>query len=110
MRVQADAVLAGLSRGLSGGGLLNICVNAIYAGSVEPDSAKWLVTQGDAGAGDQEGAEGEGGALRGEGGDRSGGLGLGRGDRRLKARLLLRGWVELALERGRGVRGSGDGS
>jgi SpoVK/Ycf46/Vps4 family AAA+-type ATPase len=46
-RVQADyAVLAELSRGLSGGDILNVCVNAIYAGSVDSDSAKWLVTQG----------------------------------------------------------------
>jgi hypothetical protein len=46
-RVTADyAVLAGLSKGLSGGDILNVCVNAIYAGSVDPDSAKWVVTQG----------------------------------------------------------------
>jgi hypothetical protein len=46
-RVMADyAVLAGLSRGLSGGDILNVCVNAIYAGSTDPDSAKWGVTQG----------------------------------------------------------------
>jgi hypothetical protein len=46
-RVTADyAVLAGLSRGLSGGDILNVCVNAIYAGSVDPDPAKWSVTQG----------------------------------------------------------------
>jgi hypothetical protein len=46
-RVTADyAVLAELSRGLSGGDILNVCVNAIYAGSVDPDSAKWVVTQG----------------------------------------------------------------
>jgi SpoVK/Ycf46/Vps4 family AAA+-type ATPase len=46
-RVTADyAVLAGLSRGLSGGDILNVCVNAIYAGSVDADSAKWAVTQG----------------------------------------------------------------
>jgi hypothetical protein len=40
-----DAVLAGLSRGLSGGDILNICVNAIHAGSVDMDPAKWAVTQ-----------------------------------------------------------------
>jgi hypothetical protein len=34
------AVLAKLSRGLSGGDILNVCVNAIHA-----DSAKWRVTQ-----------------------------------------------------------------
>jgi hypothetical protein len=46
-RVQADyAALAGLSRGLSDGDILNVCVNAIYAGSVDPDPAKWAVTQG----------------------------------------------------------------
>jgi len=45
-RVEADyAVLAGLSKGLSGGDILNICVNAIYAGSVDADPAKWKVTQ-----------------------------------------------------------------
>jgi hypothetical protein len=44
--VTADyAVLAELSRGLSGGDILNICVNAIYAGSVDADPAKWKVTQ-----------------------------------------------------------------
>jgi ATP-dependent 26S proteasome regulatory subunit len=33
-RVEADyAVLAELSRGLSGGDILNICVNAVYSGS-----------------------------------------------------------------------------
>jgi hypothetical protein len=37
------AVLAELSRGLSGGNILNICVNAIYAGSVDSDPAKWRV-------------------------------------------------------------------
>jgi hypothetical protein len=46
-RVTADyAVLAELSKGLSGGDILNICVNVIYAGSVDADSAKWGVTQG----------------------------------------------------------------
>jgi ATP-dependent 26S proteasome regulatory subunit len=45
-RVQADyAVIAELSRGLSGGDILNVCVNAIHAGSTDADSAKWLVTQ-----------------------------------------------------------------
>jgi ATP-dependent 26S proteasome regulatory subunit len=45
-RVRADyAVLAELSRGLSGGDILNICVNAINAGSVDLDSVKWRVTQ-----------------------------------------------------------------
>jgi SpoVK/Ycf46/Vps4 family AAA+-type ATPase len=45
-RVQADyAILAGLSRGLSGGDILNLCVNAIHAGSTDVDPAKWAVTQ-----------------------------------------------------------------
>jgi hypothetical protein len=44
--VQADyAVLAELSKGLSGGDILNVCVNAIHAGSVDADPAKWRVTQ-----------------------------------------------------------------
>jgi len=46
-RVRADyAVLAELSRGLSGGDILNVCVNAIDAGSVDADPANWAVTQG----------------------------------------------------------------
>jgi SpoVK/Ycf46/Vps4 family AAA+-type ATPase len=45
-RVTADyAVIAALSRGLSGGDILNVCVNAIHAGSVDADPAKWKVTQ-----------------------------------------------------------------
>ena len=45
-RVKADyAVLAELSKGLSGGDILNVCVNAIHAGSVDSDTAKWKVTQ-----------------------------------------------------------------
>jgi len=45
-RVEADyAALASISRGLSGGDILNVCVNAIYAGSTDVDSAKWAVTQ-----------------------------------------------------------------
>jgi hypothetical protein len=45
-RVAADyAVLAELSRGLSGGDILNVCVNSIYAGSTDADPAKWQVTQ-----------------------------------------------------------------
>jgi len=45
-RVQADyAVLAELSRRLSGGDIPNVCVNAIYAGSSDSGSAKWAVTQ-----------------------------------------------------------------
>jgi hypothetical protein len=45
-RVQADdAVLAELSKGLSGGDILNVCVNAIHPGSVDADPAKWKVKQ-----------------------------------------------------------------
>ena len=45
-RVQADyAVLSELSKGLSGGDILNICVNAIHAGSVDPNPERWGVTQ-----------------------------------------------------------------
>jgi ATP-dependent 26S proteasome regulatory subunit len=39
------AILAELSRGLSGGDILNVCVNAIHAGSTDVDSTKWMVTQ-----------------------------------------------------------------
>jgi len=39
------AVLSELSRGLSGGDILNVCVNAIHAGSTDDDAAKWKVTQ-----------------------------------------------------------------
>ncbi len=45
-RVRADyAILAELSKGLSGGDILNVCVNAIHAGSGDADPAKWKVTQ-----------------------------------------------------------------
>jgi len=37
--------LAKQSRGLSGGDILNICLNAIHAGSRDPDPAKWVVTE-----------------------------------------------------------------
>ncbi len=44
--MQADyAVLAELSRGLSGGDILNVCVNAIHAGSTDPNPERWVVTQ-----------------------------------------------------------------
>jgi ATP-dependent 26S proteasome regulatory subunit len=44
--VEVDyAVLSELSRGLSGGDILNVCVNAIHAGSTDADPAKWKVTQ-----------------------------------------------------------------
>jgi ATP-dependent 26S proteasome regulatory subunit len=46
-RVTADyAVLAELSKGLSGGDILNICLNAIYAGSTDLNPERWMVTQG----------------------------------------------------------------
>ena len=45
--VNADyEVLAELSRGLSGGDILNVYVNAIHTGSTDADTAKWMVTQG----------------------------------------------------------------
>ena len=37
--------LAEQSAGLSGGDILNICLNAIHAGSRDPDPAKWVVTE-----------------------------------------------------------------
>ena len=39
------AVLAELSKGLSGGDILNICINAIYAGSTDLNPERWMVTQ-----------------------------------------------------------------
>ena len=45
-RVKANLrSLAEQSRGLSGGDILNICLNAIHAGSRDPDPARWLVTE-----------------------------------------------------------------
>jgi hypothetical protein len=45
-RVRADfAVLADLSHGLSGGDILNICLNAIYAGSTDANPERWEVSQ-----------------------------------------------------------------
>jgi SpoVK/Ycf46/Vps4 family AAA+-type ATPase len=45
-RVQADyEVLAELSRRLSSGDILNICVNAIHAGSTDQNPEQWKVTQ-----------------------------------------------------------------
>jgi hypothetical protein len=37
--------IAELSKGLSGGHILNICLNAIYAGSTDPNPERWAVTQ-----------------------------------------------------------------
>lgn len=45
-RIEADfAILAASSKGLSGGDILNICINAIHAGSMDTDPANWKVTQ-----------------------------------------------------------------
>jgi AAA+ superfamily predicted ATPase len=45
-RVKANLrSLAEQSRGLTGGDILNICLNAIHAGSRDPDPAKWMVTE-----------------------------------------------------------------
>ena len=38
------AVLAELSRGVSGGDILNVCVNAIHAGSMDADPANCSIT------------------------------------------------------------------
>lgn len=39
------AVLAEHSRGLNGGDILNIFLNAIHAGITDPDPDRWLVVQ-----------------------------------------------------------------
>ena len=45
-RVKANLrSLAEQSRGLSGGDILNICLNSIHVGSRDPDPAKWVVTE-----------------------------------------------------------------
>jgi hypothetical protein len=45
-RIKANCEnLAGLSRGLSGGDILDIWSNAIHAGSADADPAKWKITQ-----------------------------------------------------------------
>ena len=38
------AVFSELSRGLSGGDILNVCVNAIHAGSTDANAERWMVT------------------------------------------------------------------
>jgi ATP-dependent 26S proteasome regulatory subunit len=44
-RVFADLnILATEAKGLSGGDILNVCLNAIYAGSTADDAAQWKVT------------------------------------------------------------------
>jgi hypothetical protein len=45
VRVRTEG-FSGLSRGLSGGDILNGCANAIHAGSTVSDPPKWAVTQG----------------------------------------------------------------
>ena len=37
--------VAMMSRGLSGGDILNVCVNSMHAASVDPDPARWFVTE-----------------------------------------------------------------
>jgi hypothetical protein len=49
LQCQCDSGLRGsraVSLRLTGGNILNVCVNAIYAGSVDADPAKWVVAQG----------------------------------------------------------------
>jgi ATP-dependent 26S proteasome regulatory subunit len=44
-RVFADLdVIAGETKGFSGGDILNVCVNAIYAGSTHEDPEQWMVS------------------------------------------------------------------
>jgi hypothetical protein len=62
------AVLAELSKGLSGGDILNICLNAIYMGSTDPNPERSGGHTGNDRGGDNQGQEGEGGALGREGG------------------------------------------
>ena len=45
-RVEGDlGALAAASTGLSGGDILNVCLNAIHAGSTDDDPARWKITQ-----------------------------------------------------------------
>ena len=45
-RVSADLRnVAMSSRGLSGGDILNVCLNAIHAASVDPDPANWRLNE-----------------------------------------------------------------
>ena len=45
-RVSADLRNVAMSaRGLSGGDILNVCLNAIHAASVDPDPANWRLTE-----------------------------------------------------------------
>ncbi len=44
-QVKADyAALSELSKSLSGGDILNVCLNAIHAGSVDANPERWQVT------------------------------------------------------------------
>lgn len=44
-RVRADLrLIAEESKGLTGGDILNVCVNAIYAASASDDPAQWIIT------------------------------------------------------------------
>ena len=70
-RVTADyAVFAELSRGLSGGDILNVCVSAIYAGSTDANPERWEVSQAMIEAEIKKQLEGEGRALGGKGKNR----------------------------------------
>ena len=45
-RVRADLTALGrASKGLSGGDILNVCLNAIYSGSTSNDPAEWMITE-----------------------------------------------------------------
>lgn len=45
-RVRADlGILAGATKGLSGGDILNVCLNAIFAGSTADDPERWAITE-----------------------------------------------------------------
>jgi ATP-dependent 26S proteasome regulatory subunit len=106
-RVRADyAVLAELSKGLSGGDILNVCVNAIHAGSVDADPAKWKVTQGML---EREIRKVRRAKREHEGRRGRAGGGLGSAELIGGEIAFEGGRVELALdvEQGRGVRGAG---
>lgn len=44
VRANLDA-LSVVSQGLSGGDIRNVCLNAIYAASMDPDPAKWVIDE-----------------------------------------------------------------
>ncbi len=63
-RVRGDyAALAELSKGLSGGDILDICLNAIYTGSADSNPRAVVGDPDDDLGGDCQDQEGEGGAL-----------------------------------------------